>query len=216
MRATFFECSETMRPAHLLCAAVMLLTALCNLHLLRGTEPSPLIFTLDGIRQGEWYRLITHPLVHVSGYHLILDGLCMCLLFRAADLPIFRKLGATAICGVTSLVYAVSASPHIATTGYCGLSGIAHGFMFLVGWQWFFAGFCASRSGRNAQTPLGILFCLVVLAKSLWEVHTGQVLFRGSHYGDLGTPIVHAHLGGVFGGFISALLMGKAGAVRWP
>jgi hypothetical protein len=133
----------------------------------------------------------------------------MLLLFAAADLSTTKKLMAAAICTTTSLLYSLAASPHIASTGYCGLSGIAHGFMFLVGWLWLTQRRTDERSGSDASRVLGLLFCLISLTKSLWEVHTGQILFIGSHPGYLGTPIVHAHLGGVIGGFLSALLFRK-------
>lgn len=194
-------------PAYIKYVAMALLAAACNMHLLRGEAPSSLIFTIDGIASGEWYRLITHPLVHVSWYHLSLDALCMTLLYAALPFNRCRKLAAVVLCGAASLSYSLLASPYIGSVGYCGLSGIAHGFMFLTGWAWLFAPSRDTSKTAIMTRIIGLLFCLISLAKSLWEVSSGHILFAGSHSGYLGTPIVHSHLGGVLGGMVSALLL---------
>lgn len=197
-----------LQPIHLLYTIIALLAAACNMHLLRGVAPSTFLFYTDNVLAGEWYRILTHPLVHASWYHLILDGLCMILLYRAARAATWQKMAAVLICVITSLLLSIAQSPRIATTGYCGLSGIAHGFMFLVGWLWMFPIDRVQRSGSGSERWLGLLFCLTSLGKSLWEVHTGQILFAANHAGYLGgIPIVHAHLGGVFGGLLTGVLI---------
>jgi rhomboid family GlyGly-CTERM serine protease len=197
---------QKIQPIHLLYTTITLLAVACNTHLLRGVAPSTFIFRTDNVLAGEWYRLFTHPLVHGSWYHLLLDWLCMILLYQAARTTTWQKLIALPICTTSSLALSLAESPDIAATGYCGLSGIAHGFMFLVGWLWLFPKEKKLRSGWNSERMLGLLFCLVSLGKSLWEVHTGQILFADNHAGYLGgVPIVHAHLGGVLGGFVTGL-----------
>ncbi|WP_163335640.1 rhomboid family intramembrane serine protease [Desulfopila sp. IMCC35008] len=199
---------KKIQPTHLLYTTIALLAAVCNMHLLRGVAPSTFLYYTDNVLTGEWYRLLTHPLVHASWYHLLLDGLCMILLYRAARAAIWQKIAAVPICGITSLLYSIAQSPQIATTGYCGLSGIAHGFMFLVGWLWLFPTDRGQQSGWSSERWLGLLFCLVSLGKSLCEVYSGQILFADSHAGYLGgIPIVHAHLGGVFGGLLTGILI---------
>lgn len=196
-----------LHPTHLLYTAIALLAAACNIHLLRGVAPSTFIYRTQDVLSGEWYRLFTHSLVHASWYHLILDGLCMILLYRAAKASTWQKLIALPICAASSLLFSIAQSPFIAATGYCGLSGIAHGFMFLVGWLWLFPMEKQQRSRSESERMLGLLFCLVSLGKSLWEVHTGQILFADNHTDYLGgVPIVHAHLGGVFGGLLTGIL----------
>jgi membrane associated rhomboid family serine protease len=208
-------CNNSVQPARLLYLSVALLAAACNLHLLRGAAPSTLIFRIDRVLDGQWYRLLTHPLVHVSWYHLLLDTTCMGLLFHAVRLPPGQKLAAVLFCGSASLGCAILWSPDIARTGFCGLSGIAHGFMFLAGWLWVFAPGSHDRDHRGTARLAGLVFCLVSLGKSLYEVHLGQILFQGGHTGSLGVPIVHSHLGGVIGGMLSALLFsGRAPGLR--
>jgi hypothetical protein len=46
----------------------------------------------------------------------------------------------------------------------------------------------------------GILSLAVVTLKNAAEVWTGSAVFSGLHMGDIGTPVVEAHLGGVIGG----------------
>lgn len=196
---------STLRPIHLIYFVIGLLVAVCNMHLLGGTDPGVFIFRSELVVQGEWYRLFTHPLVHVSWYHLLLDGMATILLCREVRLPQWQRLISLLLCATVSLGYALLASPYIAQTGFCGLSGIAHGLMFLVGGLWLFP---TDRDERWHQggRGLGLMLCLTSLGKSLWEVTTGQVLFAGGHAGYLGFPIVHSHLGGVGGGFLALVL----------
>jgi membrane associated rhomboid family serine protease len=195
------------QPNHLLYTIFALLVAACNLHLLRGVAPSTFTFQINNVIAGEYYRLLTHPLSHASWYHLALDGLCMILLYRTAKATTWQKLIALPICATSSLLYSLYQSPHIGSTGYCGLSGIAHGFMFLVGWLWLFSTGDKETPEWHPERLLGLLFCLISLGKSLWEVHTGQILFADNHTKYLGgVPIVHSHLGGVIGGLFTVLL----------
>lgn len=184
-----------------------LLVAGCNMHLWQGAPPSALIYRHGAVLAGDWYRLLTHVLVHVSWYHLLLDVGATCLLLAAMRTPVWQKLLAVMICGLTSLGYSLFASPIIYQTGFCGLSGIAHGLMFVVGGLWLFSPRTSFVGKVGVIRIVGFLFCLLSLGKSSFEVVSGQVLFAGAHQGQLGVPIVHSHLGGVFGGFLVVFLL---------
>jgi hypothetical protein len=47
---------------------------LLNLRLFSGTCPVEWIFLPARVASGEWWRVVTHPFVHVSWYHLLLDA----------------------------------------------------------------------------------------------------------------------------------------------
>ena len=52
----------------------VLIVAICNLHLLLGRDPTSLIFDTARVADGQCWRIVTHPFVHVSWYHLLLDS----------------------------------------------------------------------------------------------------------------------------------------------
>ena len=115
----------------------VIIVAICNLHLFTGTDPSILLFDTTRVVKGEWWRIITHPFVHVSWYHLLLDCGAILLLFREMRLPSkLQKLLAAAICAVASLVFSLFTSSQIQKYGLCGFSGTAHGLTFLLAIMW--------------------------------------------------------------------------------
>jgi membrane associated rhomboid family serine protease len=154
---------------------------------------------------GEFWRVLTYPLVHVSAYHLALDGIAF--LFLYAALPFGRawmRLATVAAVTFTSVAFAWAASPAIATTGLCGLSGPAHGLMVLTGLA------TAVSPGADRQTRwLSLLTLLGVFAKCGFELKTGQLAWAGLHFGNLGTPIVACHAGGALGGLLVGLATWK-------
>jgi len=172
-----------------------------NLHLFTGSIPGTFIYSQHEVLAGEWWRIITHPFVHVSWYHLLLDTSAVVILWQmlSSRSPLQRLLAAST-CSILSLVFALLFSPYISQTGYCGLSGVAHGLVTL------FALSCCSAPKRDAlQSAVGLILFLAIAAKSGLEVHHRRVIFTSLHLGELGQPIVHAHLGGVVGGMVSWL-----------
>ena len=107
-------------------------------------------------------------------------------------LPTFLIAGPTG-CGKSTMADA------IATAGFCGLSGIGHGLMAVAGVELTAGG----RGGRAYRAGLVVL-ALVVL-KSAYEALTGHVFFESGHVGDVGTPLVFCHAGGVIGGLLFCL-----------
>jgi len=63
-------------------AAIGLILLLLNWPLLHGACNSAMIFLPSPVRQGEWWRLLTHPFVHVTWFHLLLDGAAFFLLYN--------------------------------------------------------------------------------------------------------------------------------------
>ena len=181
-----------------------------NLHLFLPTSPALFIYQHDKVALGEWWRLITHPFVHVSWYHLLLDSAAVLLLLN--EIPKASSIGKLLIafcCGAGSLTGAIVFSPLLEHTGYCGLSGVAHGLMFFLGLSWLkMATPKSSGSKGNTSYLIGGITLLVLSGmKSLYETVSGKVVFSTLHPGEIGIPIVEAHLGGVIGGAIAYLLL---------
>ncbi len=146
---------------------------------------------------------MSHPFVHVSWYHLLLDGLAASLLWR--ELPynsVWEKLFVATGCGLISLFVVILFSQKASLVGYCGLSGVAHGLMTVVGLGMLGGRVPIKNSQGVMQAVVGWALLLFVSLKSVTEVVTGTVIFSQFHGGDLGVPIVHAHLGGVAGGLV--------------
>ncbi len=184
----------------------VLVLALCNLHLLVGAPPSLFIYRGDLVASGQWWRIFTHVFTHVSWYHLLLDASAVVIIWRELPATTWRKLSAAAFCAATALLAAILLSPDISHTGYCGLSGMAHGLMTWLGTCWILM---AMKKGNGKpdklQFVIGLAVFLIILGKSLSEVATGHLLFQSLHPAHLGVPIVHAHLGGVIGGILFSI-----------
>jgi len=178
-------------------AAFALLIALFNLPLLTGVFSTQFIYHPDAVNGGEWWRVFTHPFVHVSCYHLVLDALAFFLAYAELQHRCFpERLAFVAASSAGSLLAALVASPLIAAHGLCGLSGIAHGLTAVVSLEML-------RRSDDPVSRWSGLFCFVgVIGKSLLELVTGQVLFASWHLGWLGTPIVASHAGGVLGALL--------------
>jgi len=190
-------------------AAFILMMIFCNSHLWLGQPPSWSIFRLEEVEQGQWWRVVTHPFAHVSFYHLVIDLIATGLLLSQlrSSSTVSRPL-LFALCSAASLLAVVLFSPQLSASGYCGLSGTAHGLMSYLGLQWL----CDSLKEKKKRIiPLlsGLIFLVSSAGKSIMEVMTGQVLFASLHLGDLGVPLVHAHLGGAIGGILSYIALGN-------
>src|SRR5512132_1174969 len=78
------------RPELLLFALVLVL---CNWPVLTGRFVESLVFHPAAVQAGEWWRLLTHPFVHVTWYHLLLDGAAFLgLLAGLAEESLLRRL----------------------------------------------------------------------------------------------------------------------------
>ena len=165
------------------------------------------VFTTGPVLRGQWWRILTHPFVHVSWYHLILDGSAFFLLYRQlGNLPIPVRLGLFASCLAGSIAGALVATGGSVAQGLCGLSGIAHGLMAYIALR---------NCSRLPQERLsGATTLLFLLIKSICEWFTGIPFLNFLHFGNIGDPILAAHLGGVVAAgvfYLTALVAGKTG-----
>jgi len=175
-------------------AALAALIVLLNLPLLDGACAVNLIFLPHRVAAGEWWRALTHPFVHVSWYHLILDATAFLLLYCELDTKKwFERFGYLAASGAGSLLVSLWAAPLVQTRGLCGLSGIAHGLMAVSALEMI-----QSANDKTVERA-GMVTFIIVITKSIVEAATGHVAFEALHLGDLGTPIAISHAGGVLG-----------------
>ena len=180
---------------------------LANLPLVMGGSPAPLVFLPDRIMHGEWWRVFTHPFVHVSLYHLALDAAAFLMLYSGLhESNWLRRVGYVIACAIGSLLASSLAWPQFADSGLCGLSALAHGLMAVLALE--------MMSGHKPGHRLRRIgaFCLAtVLAKSVIEAITGEAFLRILHFGALGSPVAVCHAGGVLGGVLGYVFL-KAGA----
>src|SRR5262249_29646850 len=132
-----------------------LLVVVFNLPLLTGDVAYSFAFSPGAVLAGEWWRIFTHPFVHVSPYHLLLDATAFFIAYaELRERRWFERLGFVAASGAASLLAAWYGSPLVATHGLCGLSGIAHGLSVLVGLEMI-----SRYSDRLVQLTGLICFC---------------------------------------------------------
>jgi rhomboid family GlyGly-CTERM serine protease len=183
-------------------AVFTLLLAVLNLPLFIGRTTAGLAFRAEAVANGEWWRLLTHAFVHISWYHLLLDGAAFLFLYANLQLEErWRRLLLVAGSAAGSLLAAWCVSPLITAHGLCGLSGVAHGLMAVSAVEML------ALPGANRGTRvLGLASFALVITKCIIEAATGHALFAGMHFDLLGTPVVVCHAGGVLGAVVTTLL----------
>lgn len=169
------------------------LLLLLNLGLLLGNIPSDLlVFDFNALANGQWWRLCSWPLVHVSRYHLVLDGLAFLLLYYGLDEGRTGRRFMFVLCAaIGSLLLPLMISPLIYDIGLCGLSGVAHGLVAVSSLEML---------RHDRQRIYGVALLAGVFFKVVFELSTGTILFQSLHFGSIGQPIVSTHAGGVIGG----------------
>jgi len=171
---------------------MFLILAGVNIHLITGNTAATPVFSPEAVRAGEWWRLILHPFVHVSWYHLALDAGAFFMLYAGLGdtRPRFR-IFYTGLCAGFSLWFTLWFAPQVETFGLCGLSGIAHGLMAVS----------ALEMMDDSETcTAGMISLAVLCAKVLYETATGRVMLEALYFGMCGTPLTACHAGGVIGG----------------
>ncbi len=186
-----------MKRKELIIFAVIIILA--NVSLLFGRVADGFIYLPEKVFAGQLWRLITHPFVHVSGYHLLLDGAAFLLLYAQIQEKSFARRILYLLGIHAAVVATVTLSlPAVTSAGYCGLSGLAHGLMAL---------WCIERIASSGTDKLERRLAAVVgvglLAKSLYEAAVGHVFFESIHFGSVGIPVVISHLAGVMGAVIT-------------
>ena len=161
---------------------------LMAIHCLMGSHAWA--FAPEMVAAGQWWRLLLHPFVHVSWYHLALDGLAFLFLYASLREPArWRRFVYIGAASLGSAIAAWQFAPEIRTLGLCGLSTVAHGLMAVIALE-----LIISRETTLGWTSLGL-----VAGKAVWEAVTGHVFLEFAHADRLGTPIAVSHLGGVIG-----------------
>lgn len=182
-------------------ALVATVLAAVNLPLLHGGFFESLIFLPEPAQAGEWWRILAHPFVHVSWYHLLLDATAFLILYNGLEQEaVCGRLMYLVASGVGALLAALWAAPMIASSGLCGLSGVAHGLMVISGLEMITA-----KSSHQTLRRAGALCFAAVVLKSGLEAVTGRAFFTSFHFGLLGTPVAVCHAGGVLGGIVAFL-----------
>lgn len=179
--------------------AVLLLVL--NWSLLQGVCNSRLLFMPEAVGQGEWWRLFTHPFIHVTWLHFLLDGVAFLLLYH--DLRELSSIPRVLLCigsAVGSLLVCFCADPQLSTNGLCGISAIAHGLMGVSALN------LMGQSRDKLLFRLGLCSFIVVTGKCLIEVFTGKMLFTFLYFGMVGDPVAVTHAGGLLGALVTWLL----------
>ncbi|MFH2045973.1 MAG: rhomboid family intramembrane serine protease [Pseudomonadota bacterium] len=164
---------------------------LCNIHIISGNLPNELVFYPDLKNSKAFLSIITHPFVHVSWYHLLLDGAGFFIVYSGIkQAKMTTRLAYVAFCCTGSILLPLLFSSFKLAYGLCGLSGIAHGLMAI-----------STLEMANGKTfKIGIFCFALVFTKSIIEAVSGNVLFSFLHFGLMGLPVASTHLGGVLGG----------------
>ena len=169
--------------------------AAINVPLFFGGIFKSMIFIPSEVLNGQVWRIVTHPFVHVSLYHLLLDGVAFLMLYNQLEAK--TRAGRTVYVAVTaafSMLAVMLVLPYSAALGYCGLSGIDHGLMAVCALEMI-----TSKSKDRTARWFGVISLVVVVAKSLYEALTGHMFLEFMHFGMMGSPVAISHLGGVIG-----------------
>ena len=154
-----------------------------------------LIFIPSKVAAGEWWRLPAHPFIHVSGYHLAVDGAAFLFLYCALKGVACWKRGLFTVASAMGSALLAMSSPVVDASGLGGLSGTAHGLTAILALD------LATAENKSSRHPaLGGTILAILIGKSIIETLSGQVLFETAHPGHIGTPVPACHLGGVLGG----------------
>jgi rhomboid family GlyGly-CTERM serine protease len=173
-----------------------------NVPVLFGTVWSSMVFQPEALRAGEWWRLVTHPFVHLTWYHLLLDGTAFLTLYCSlVERRIFARVGYVVAAAAGSLVASWVASPGALTNGLCGLSGVAHGLMAISAIEML--------GGEQTERRIGWICLMLVVGKAAFEATTGRMFFGFLDFGLLGSPVAVSHAGGIIGGLIAMLALAR-------
>jgi len=156
-----------------------------------------LMFQSDAVGHGQWWRLFTHPFVHVTWYHLLLDGTAFFTLYLSLlETSRVRRLTCVLAAAASSLALSWLFSANI-VQGLCGLSGIAHGLMAVSAVEMI-----TDKSSDRATRRVGWFSFIIVVIKAAFEAITGKMFFGFLDFGLLGDPVAVSHAGGIIGGLL--------------
>lgn len=188
------------RPELLLFVALL---ALFNAPVLAGSCFQSMVFLPQAVQAGEWWRLFTHAFVHVTWYHLLLDGAAFLALYHSLlASSLARRLLYVLGAGAGSLLVSWLSAPAISTGGLCGLSGIAHGLMAVSALE-----LVGTQPPGSTERRIGQLGFILVVGKAALEALSGRMFFTFLHFGLMGDPVAVSHAGGIVGGLLVMLLV---------
>ncbi|MEK7781949.1 MAG: rhombosortase [Verrucomicrobiota bacterium] len=179
------------------------LVAILSGSVLFGAPLGAMMFRSDAVAAGEWWRILTHPFVHITWYHLLLDASAFFLLYHGLlENKLSRRLLYVVAGAAGSLGLSWLAAPAITTQGLCGLSGIAHGLMAVSAVEMM-----RGNARSTAEWKIGVFTFAIVVGKAAWEAISGHVLFEFLYFNMVGSPITISHAGGIVGALLAALLL---------
>jgi rhomboid family GlyGly-CTERM serine protease len=188
----------------------VVLLALFNTPVLTGSCWRSMMFQPGAVQGGEWWRLLTHPFVHVTWYHLLLDGTAFLALYHSLiEASVVRRLTYVLAAGAGSLLIWWATVPGMSTGSLCGLSGIAHGLMAVSALE-----LIASQPPGSTGRRIGQISFLLVVGKAAMEAVRGRMFFTFLHFGLMGDPVAVSHAGGIIGGLFAMLLLSRARHLR--
>ena len=175
-----------------------LLVAALNLPLAVGSVAESMILSPGHVLDGQLWRVFTHPFVHVSWYHLLLDAAAFFMLYmQLAEQSRAKRTLYVVGCGISSLLAAIVVLGRIDSIGYCGLSGIGHGLMAVCALEMI-----RGASPNKSTKQVGVLCLGLLVGKCLVEAFTGKMVFSFFHTDLIGSPVALAHGGGALGGCV--------------
>ena len=182
------------------------LLAIFNIPVLTGSCWRSMMFQPGAVQSGEWWRLFTHPFVHITWYHLLLDGAAFLALYHSLiESSVVRRLLYVLAAAAGSLCVSWVTAPGMQTSGLCGVSGIAHGLMAVSALE-----MVGGQPPGSAERHIGQISFLLVVGKAAVEALTGRMLFAFLYFGMVGDPVAVSHAGGVIGGLVAMLLLKRA------
>ena len=169
-----------------------------NIRLIWGKIFESMIFIPEKFCEGQWWRILTHPFVHVSWYHLLLDAIAFYLLLsQLKETSLLKRSIYIFICGIGALSGALIALPGLNSIGYCGLSGLDHGLMVICSLEMI------NSSTNGSLKQAGILCLILVSLKCMIEAYYGKMVFSFFHFNLIGSPVALSHTGGFTGGLVA-------------
>lgn len=204
--AADFVTAAPMSPRRWEMIGFAVLVAIFSGSVLFGAPMGAMMFRSDAVAAGEWWRIVTHPFVHITWYHLLLDAAAFFLLYHGLlENKLGRRLLYVVAGAAGSLGLSWLAAPAITTQGLCGLSGIAHGLMAVSAVEMMRA-----NARSTPEWRIGVISFAIVVGKAAWEAISGHVLFEFLYFNMVGNPITISHAGGIIGTLLAAVLLSRA------
>ena len=187
------------------------LLILLNYPVFAGSCFSSLIFEPEAVRDGQWWRLFSHPFVHLTWYHLLLDGTAfLALYYSLEEVKALRRLAYVFAGAAGSLFVSYVSAPMTQVTSLCGLSGIAHGLMAVSALEMM-----AHQPRHSAEYRVSLIGFILVISKAAFEALTGRMFFAFLDFGLLGNPVAVSHAGGIIGALCAMLCWAQLESQSW-